>query len=292
MKPSEFIHPEDAAALRQLESIPGFPALVKKFYALGYEKLFYGTNMAKCIRLSETQLPKLYRHLPPICEKLGIAEPEFYLEMNPMPNAYTFGDTKIFITMTSGLVEMLNDDELDAVLGHECGHIMCRHVLYHNMADMLVNNADAFGLLGMFTTPIKLALLYWERKSELSCDRAGALVTSPETVARVMVRLAGGPKSITEDINIEEWARQADIYDSICKDGVWNKALQTYAIMDTDHPFAAVRVREILKWEQSPQYRNIVANLNAAPDRNVCPNCHQAINAKWQFCLHCGSKLK
>ena len=47
MKPSDFIHPEDAAALRQLESIPGFPTLVKKFYALGYERLFYGTNMAK-----------------------------------------------------------------------------------------------------------------------------------------------------------------------------------------------------------------------------------------------------
>ena len=53
MKPSEFIHPEDAAALRQLESIPGFPTLVKKFYALGVEKLMYGTNMASNIRLSE-----------------------------------------------------------------------------------------------------------------------------------------------------------------------------------------------------------------------------------------------
>lgn len=92
MKPSEFIHPEDAAALRQLESIPGFPTLVKKFYALGVEKLMYGTNMASNIRLSENQLPELYRMLPPICRTLGIAEPEFYLEMNPMPNAYTFGD--------------------------------------------------------------------------------------------------------------------------------------------------------------------------------------------------------
>ena len=30
IRPSEFIHPEDEAALRQMESIPGFPALVKK----------------------------------------------------------------------------------------------------------------------------------------------------------------------------------------------------------------------------------------------------------------------
>ena len=100
IKPAEFIHPEDAAALRQLESIPGFPTLVRKILSLGFEQLMYGMNMASAIRLSPTQLPNLYNHLPPICEKLGIDEPEFYLEMNPFPNAYTFGDTRIFVTMT------------------------------------------------------------------------------------------------------------------------------------------------------------------------------------------------
>ena len=57
IKPVEFIHPEDAAALRQLESIPGFPALVKKILALGFEPMKYGVNMATAIRLSPTQLP-------------------------------------------------------------------------------------------------------------------------------------------------------------------------------------------------------------------------------------------
>lgn len=291
MKPSEFIHPEDAAALRQLEGIPGFPSLVKKFYALGYEKLFYGTNMASNIRLSENQLPELYRHLPPICKKLGIPEPEFYLEMNPIPNAYTFGDTHIFITVTSGLVEMMTPDELDAVLAHECGHILCRHVLYHNMANLLINGADAFGLLGMLTVPIKYALLYWQRKSELSCDRAGAIVTSPETIARVMVRLAGGPKSITDTVDIEEWAKQADQYEAIRNDGVWNKTLQTYAVMGTDHPFSAVRVREILKWEKSTQYQKIRESLSVAAEGG-CPNCHKPVDSDWQFCRHCGAKIK
>lgn len=289
MKPSDFIHPEDAAALRQLENIPGFPTLVKKFYALGYEKLMYGTNMATNIRLSEKQLPELYRHLPPICKTLCIEEPEFYLEMNPMPNAYTFGDSKIFITMTSGLVEMLSDEELDAVIAHECGHILCRHVLYHNMANLLLSGADALGLLEMITIPIKYAILYWQRKSELSCDRAGAIVTSPEIVSRVMVRLAGGPKSITSNVNIKEWAKQADQYETIRNDGLWNKALQTYAIMGTDHPFAAVRVREILKWGKSQAYTNIINHLNN--DGTVCPNCHREIESSWKFCRHCGAKI-
>ena len=66
IRPSEFIHPEDEAALRQLESIPGFPAIAKKVLELGYEKMQYGINMASSIRLSPTQLPNIYNHLPPI----------------------------------------------------------------------------------------------------------------------------------------------------------------------------------------------------------------------------------
>lgn len=130
----DFIHPEDEAARRNLEAIPGFSSILKSFLRMGVEQLLHGLNMANKIRLSEAQLPDLYKRLPPICAKLGITEPEFYLEMNPVPNAYTFGDTRIFLTVTSGLLEYLDDDEIEAVIAHECGHIACRHVLYHTMA--------------------------------------------------------------------------------------------------------------------------------------------------------------
>lgn len=153
MSPYEFIHPEDAAALRQMESIPGFPAFVKSILSLGLERLQYGMNMASSVRLSERQLPEVYRHLPPICDRLGIAVPEFYLSMDPMPNAWTFGDTRIFITVTSGLLEMMDDEELDAVLAHECGHILCRHVLYHSVARYILVGVDSLGVLGKLTVP-------------------------------------------------------------------------------------------------------------------------------------------
>lgn len=291
IKPAEFIHPEDEAALRQLESIPGFPALVKKIMALGFEKLRYGMNMATAIRLSPTQLPKLYNHLPPICEKLGIPEPEFYLQMDPEPNAWTFGDTKIYITITSGLVDLLNDEELDAVIAHECGHILCRHVLYHSIASYILSGADALGILGALAVPIQYAIYYWQRKSELSCDRCAAIVTSPEVVARSMARLSGGPKSITNNLNMQEWARQADKYDEIKNDGLWNKALQLSVTIGMSHPFSAVRVREILRWEQSMQYRNLRQNLRALPSGKRCGVCGKTVSGDWGYCKYCGAKL-
>lgn len=288
---SDFIHPEDAAALRQLESIPGFPALVKKILSLGFEELQYGLNMATAIRLSPTQLPNLYNHLPPICKKLGIQEPELYLQMNPTPNAFTFGDTRIFITITSGLVEMMEGEELDAVIAHECGHIVCHHVLYHSIAQIIFSGAASLGILGHLAMPIQLALLYWSRKSELSCDRCGSVITSPEVITRVMTRLSGGPRSITQEINFEEWARQADKYDEIKNENLWNKSLQIYAIAKEDHPFAAVRVREILKWGQSPQYQNLMENIKWEAYSRKCPNCGLLVHDDWTYCKYCGTKL-
>lgn len=290
MQPSDFIHPEDAAALRQMESLPGFAALIKKVLSIGYETLQYGVNMASSIRLSDKQLPHIYKHLPPICEKLGIAEPEFYLQMDPNPNAWTFGDTRIYVTVTSGLLEMMNDEELDAILAHECGHILCRHVLYHTIAQWLSGGLSSLGILGAVAIPVQYALFYWNRKSELSADRAASIITSPEIVASTMARLSGGPKSITSKIDLHEWAKQADDYDQIQNDGLWNKALQLSVIAGLDHPFSAVRVREILKWGESEQYHAIMrGGLSSLSKR--CPNCGNPIDDEWKFCRNCGQKL-
>lgn len=292
MTPSDFIHPEDAAALRQMENLPGFAALIKKVLALGIETMQYGVNMASNIRLSKKQLPHIYNLLPRVCERLGIPEPELYLQMNPMPNAWTMGDTRIFITLTSSLVEMMSEEELVAIIAHECGHIMCRHVLYHTVAQWISNQAMSSGILGTLATPVVYAMLYWYRKSELSADRAACVVTSPEVVASTMARLSGGPKSVTSQIDLREWARQADEYERIQNDGVWNAALQLSVISTLTHPFAAIRVREILNWGESEQYL-MVKNGNfmlEAPD-GVCPVCSSAIDSDWKFCRNCGHKL-
>jgi Zn-dependent protease with chaperone function len=291
INPSEFMHPEDAAALRQLENIPGFPTLAKKILELGYEKLRYGINMASTIRLSQKQLPELYKRLPPICARLGIAVPEFYLEMDPLPNAYTSGDTRVFIVVTSGLVEMMDDEELDAILAHECGHILCRHVVYKMVADYLTLGLDALGILGSLAKPVEYALLYWSRKAELSCDRCASIITSPEVVARTMARLAGGPKSITNDINMREWALQADKYDEIKNDGLWNKALQLAVTIGLTHPFSAVRVREILNWGETTQYRNLMQNLKMLTSDKRCSGCGRDVCDDWAYCKYCGTKL-
>ncbi len=290
MTQTAFIHPEDAAALKALKAIPMLSLIVKKVMDIGAEQLQAGLNMASKVRLSPTQLPRLYYILPLICERLEIKEPEFYLEMSPVPNAYAFGDTQTAITITSALVDMMSEDELVGVVAHECGHIACHHMLYHTLAQVIANASGMFDALAKLAVPVHYALMYWQRKSELSCDRAAAYIVGPKSTASMLARLAGGPKSITSELNLEELAEQADLYDAFCKNGLWNKTLQTYAVMDQDHPFTSVRVREMLKWTESEDYSNLVGT-DPVCDDSVCPNCHTPIDPSWKYCQHCGHKL-
>lgn len=285
MRPFEFIHPEDAAALETLKKIPVLPSVVRAFMDLGAEQLMKGLNMASKVRLSPTQLPELYNILPPICEILDIKEPEFYLEMSPIPNAYAFGETYTAITITSAIVDMMSEDELRAVIAHECGHIACHHMLYHTLAQILSNATGFLEALASLAAPVHYALMYWQRKSELSCDRVAAYITGPQTATSMLSRLAGGPIGITSKLNMVELAEQADLYDAFCKTGLWNKALQTYAVLDQDHPFTSVRVRELLKWTNTTQYKSL------ATSKQICPHCYQAIDDDWRFCQHCGKEL-
>ena len=120
VRPADYIHPEDEAARRNMEAIPGFAAAMKLFMRYYDEQIVHGMNMANKIRLSPTQLPEIYQKLPPICQRLSISEPEFYLEMDPYPNAYAMGDTRTMVTVTSGLLEYLTDEEVSSVIAHEC----------------------------------------------------------------------------------------------------------------------------------------------------------------------------
>lgn len=282
-----FIHPEDESALNAMKNVPGFDTLVKKFMQVGYEAMLHGVNMASKIRLSETQLPEIYHKVTKICDKLEISCPEVYLEMSPYPNAYTYGDTDIFMVLTSGLFDYLDSDEIDSVIAHECGHIVCHHVLYHTIAEFLRTGVS--GLIGDLAEPLKLAVYYWSRKSELSADRAAALTCGVETVVKTQLRLAGGPKMLTDNVNIEEWANQAEQYEEIRGGSLWDRFLQMGATMMLDHPFAAVRVREALNWSKTDEFKT-VSDLIAGKVR-LCPHCNQPVSLEWVYCKYCGNKL-
>lgn len=285
---SYFIHPDDEKAMNAMKSVPGFDRIVKKFMEYGYEFMVNSENLASYIRLSETQLPHIYRKVTRICDRLEIPYPQVYLCMSPYPNAWTYGDTDVSITLTSALFEYLEDDEIDSVIAHECGHILCHHVLYHTLARFVCMGIN--GILSDLTTPLRLAVNYWQRQSELSADRVAALISGADTVVRTQLRLSGGPKSLTSKVNIKEWSRQAEEYDELCKGNAVDNLIQKINVMDQSHPFSAVRVHEVIEWTSSKDFQMIKdITLGKA---NICPHCHKPVYSGWTYCRHCGEKIK
>jgi heat shock protein HtpX len=81
--------------------------------------------------VSEQEYPKLHQMVNELAEKAGLPnKPKVGISQLPIPNAFAFGRTKkgSRVCVTKGLLELLNEEELKAVLGHELSHIKHRDV--------------------------------------------------------------------------------------------------------------------------------------------------------------------
>ena len=173
----QFIHPSDRKAQQAWDKVHGFKKLAKEFMNIWHEKQYFIKNMSGNIKLGPNQMPEIYELLPPICEKLGIDIPELYVTLDREVNAYTLGDTEIVIVLTSGLIETLSKEEIQVVIAHECGHILCHHTLYKTMINMLIDTGNIIlgeAISNLITAPVLAALRYWDRCSEFSADRVSA----------------------------------------------------------------------------------------------------------------------
>lgn len=259
-----YVHKSDKAALKALKAIPGFHQFIKAFMKIWSERQFRITNMSSCIRINENQMPKYYNMLPPICEKLGIDIPELYLELDVVPNAYTYGDTNPFIVITSGLIETVPEELIPTVLAHECGHIACHHTLYTTMGNLLLRGTESairsfipYGSL--VALPLEVAFSYWMRCSELSADRAAVICDgTAEKTSEMCMRFAGYDKDISAVASKEEFMKQAQDYRDMISSSKWDKTLEFLFLIGMDHPLSAVRALECEEWAESEQFQKIL----------------------------------
>lgn len=95
---------------------------------LGYQKMIDAATGARPV--SRTAEPKLYNLLENLCISRGLTMPALRIIETPALNAYATGlsERQASVTVTRGLMDSLNDDELEAVLAHELTHIINRDV--------------------------------------------------------------------------------------------------------------------------------------------------------------------
>ena len=253
-------HPADRAALDTLRAIPGFDEVVRKVAGFITERGVRQLFLANAVQVGPAQRPRLHALLMDVCATMDWPDhPELYVTESPKANAYAIGFERPFIVITSGALELLdNDDERRFLLAHELGHIMSGHMLYRTVALVILTIGTlALFPVGLALLPFQLALLEWHRKSELSTDRAGLLAVQDTLVAqRAFMKLAGGPDH-GDAASVEEFMRQAAAYET--GGDTWDKILQLVNTAFREHPFNTVRAGELERWRTSGQYELILA---------------------------------
>ena len=253
---SRFQHPQDAAATEALAGIPGLDLVVSKVMEYGLEKMYYLENIADNVRVTPRMLPRLHRYLGWGCRILDIEEPELYVTLDPNPNAYTYGHSSPFIVMTSGLIDLLGDEELAFVIGHELGHIKTGHVLYKMIARNIASIISALGqatlgigsLLGQ---GLVVALYDWDRKAELTADRAGLLcVQNLDPCVTSFMKMAGGAGRLWAEMDQGEFIRQIQEYEDADRSQL-NRAYKLLLTVRRTHPFPILRAKELDAWHRS-----------------------------------------
>ena len=159
--------------------------------------------------------------------------------------------------LNSRTVELLDEEELRTVLGHEAGHILSDHVMYQT-AMLILLSIGTRGLPLMAGLPllaVRYALLEWFRAAELSCDRAGTLVNrDPLVTCRTLMVLAGGVKS--KKLNLDAFLRQANEYEEW--EPGWDRLSRLRTELGQTHAAPVRRVSQLMKWVRSGEYDRIV----------------------------------
>jgi Zn-dependent protease with chaperone function len=261
ISPRAWEHPADRAALSALKTIPGLDTLLQKMVGNTTERSLRLVALSSAVRVSERQFAKVHKLFTEACGVLDVkTAPELYISASPFVNARAVGMERPFIMLNSSLLDTLTDEELLSVIAHELGHVLSGHLLYSTLLVMLTNFTmpivQSIPLGGAAVMAVRMALMEWYRKSELSCDRAGLLVVQdPEVCYTLEMKLAGG-RHVSE-MNINEFFTQAYEYES--GGSMMDSVHKVLNLLGETHPFPVLRLVELKKWVDSGEYGRVLS---------------------------------
>ncbi len=253
-------HPADRSALVALRKLTGFDTILKNLAGLFNDRALRLAFLASSVRCSPEQFPDLYQAMLDGAYILDLPSvPELYVTQTPLVNAMALGTSKPFIVLNSGLVDLMDPEEIRWVLGHELGHVLSGHTVYNTMLYNLILLAQRLALVPFAWIGLKAViwgLEEWHRKAEMSCDRAGLLATQDiDAARRALMKLAGG-RHLAE-LSSDEFHKQAREYDAV--PDMRDSLLKLLQLQGTTHPFAVVRFADLDRWADEGEYRDILA---------------------------------
>jgi len=182
---------------------------------------------------STQQSPRLYQVMERLCAKSNLPMPKLYMIPQAAPNAFATGrnPSHASVAVTQGLMELMDDEELEGVIAHELSHVRNYDILTSSIAATIAGAITwvaemgrwgmIFGgwgggrederegggitaLLMLFLAPLAALLLQLgiSRQREYQADASGAkMVGHPYGLARALEKLGAYNKRIPMDIS-------------------------------------------------------------------------------------------
>ena len=190
--------------------IAGVMNFVSYFFS---DKIALATYRAQPVTREE--LPRVYAIVERLSQKMGIPVPKLYVIPTDSPNAFATGRNPqhASVAVTAGILNLLNDEELEGVLAHELGHVNNRDILISSIAATIAgaitylarfgffvgggNSEDRRGggigaLLMLILAPIAAMMIQMavSRSREYNADETGAKLTgNPYALASALSKL-------------------------------------------------------------------------------------------------------
>lgn len=164
------------------------------------EMMFAAYLKTNAVRVSEVQLPEVFRVVRSCCQKLGMTPPDVYVMQHNVWNAFA---AKIFgqrmVVLLSGAVDsiLLKGDlqQLTWVVGHELGHHWAGHL----------NSSQKIAKVGAWLIWVNL---WHSRRAELTCDRVGLYCAGSLKASQLALMNATVGAQLAGKVNIREAATQ------------------------------------------------------------------------------------
>ncbi|ASQ94633.1 M48 family metallopeptidase [Streptomyces sp. 11-1-2] len=252
-------HPADRSALVALRKLTGFDTVFKAMSGLLPERSLRLLYLSDSVRVGDRQFAHLHDMLRDACYILDLERvPAMYVTQNPQPTAMCIGMDAPIIVISTGLVELLDEEEMRAVIGHEVGHALSGHSVYRTILLFLTSLAMKVAWIPLGNVAVLAlvtALREWFRKSELSADRAGLLVGQDLRASmRGLMKLAGGHH--LHEMNVDAFLEQAEEYES--SGDLRDSVLKIMNMLPRSHPFTTVRAAELKKWAATRDYQRLM----------------------------------
>ena len=196
------------------------------------DKLAIAASRAKPV--TEAELPQVYNIMRRLTQQANMPMPRIYLIDSPQPNAFATGRNPkhAAVAVTSGIMGMLDEQELEGVLAHELSHVANRDILISSIAAML-----AAALTIMSRIFIRFAI---SRTREFQADRSGAQLTGqPLHLASALKKISVGTSRVPMKVN----SAVAPLYIDNPLKAFGGRA--TFGRLFSTHPPTEERVREL-----------------------------------------------